>query len=76
MPILEKDFIEDILMKANQDFTILAAKISEIDPKALPEGIVAAPAVNKAPATKEPVKEEKEKEKDEEEPVGLGSLFG
>ncbi len=74
VPILEKDFIEDIIIKANQDFTILASKITEIDPKALPEGLVSVAKAEPAPKEAEP--KEKEKEKDEEEPVGLGSLFG
>jgi len=76
VPIIEKDFIEDILMKANQDYAILASKITEVDPKALPDGLVAAPKVKKAPKKKKAAKKGKKKEKVEEEPVGLGNLFG
>ncbi|NHI93170.1 MAG: 50S ribosomal protein L10 [Candidatus Lokiarchaeota archaeon] len=76
-PIIEKEFIEDILRKANQDFTILSMNISEKDPNAIPEGLVSLPKKSSEVKKKDVEPEQKdEKDKEKEGMVGLGSLFG
>ncbi len=70
-PVIEKEFINDILFKAYNNSNIILSKILEIDPNALP--------IEVPTQTQEKEKvEEKEKEKPPEETSsgGLGSLFG
>ena len=76
-PIVSKEFIEDILRKANQDLAVISAKLSEIDPKAVPEGVISTPIQTSDDKKKDAVPEKKDKDdKKDEGTVGLGALFG
>ena len=64
-PIISKEFIDDILRKANQDVTVLSVKL----------GLVSAPQETKPEPESEPKKKD-DAEKKDEGTVGLGALFG
>ncbi|MFX0138638.1 MAG: 50S ribosomal protein L10 [Candidatus Hodarchaeota archaeon] len=64
-PVIEKQFINDILLQANSNSNILLSKILEIDPNALPVDL-----------PKQTQEKEKEKKPVEKSSGGLGDLFG
>ncbi|MHA1377790.1 MAG: 50S ribosomal protein L10 [Candidatus Helarchaeota archaeon] len=69
--IIEKEFINDILVRVNREADILLSKILAKDPSALP---IDKPI--KIQQQEQKIDKKPEKSPDKEEPSGLGKLFG